>query len=548
MQTSSFFHCSSCKHSCFVYGTSSSFSSLFAEENSSSYASVTCPAFSCQANLYHCRQCSYNTTKKYDIQRHIDLKHTATTANNTSDDVNVNLGVDYNQQVGSGGDGLDWGIDGDQSMDMSDDSMSGRDSMVIDDEGDNELDELPLFEGESGTADTIQADLDDIEQDEFLRDLVSSQIYEEEETSLPTFDYRQFNPHNLLSLDAFGLFGDNIKSKIYYWQNDVHRKLSKGKVLLGGFMSIAWCAIHHNFCFGIDEVVPLQDSTLMFNMLDHALANKGEQQQNFFDIISNVFHRIPTSISSFIDGLDKDKQDQFEKFSKSLSPDQLETYNKLCDVESKPDTIKVPHTKKEANALLLKGEYAMFTRLPSPKVHTEDEGHAYVSVCDVVDHAMADGLPINWLQDSNGNVNSDTINGSQVSKELLEETRSQLSDPDNTAIGTLVLWSDGFCRTFVKQKDNSCWILTMTFLNPDGKTKSPMHTYCIVLGKSSANHTPVFEIVMKELEGLRQERIRYCGITGKFIKTSFSVVVYASDRIDMSILYLLIGQVHTVCT
>ena len=297
-------------------------------------------------------------------------------------------------------------------------------------------------------------------------------------------------------------------------------------------MSIAWCAINGNFCFGIKDVIPPEDSTLMFNMLDHALANKGEQQQNFFDIMSNVYERIPTSISSFIEDLDQDKQDQFDKFAGSLSPEQLETYNELCNFNNKSETIKVPKTKKEANALLLKGTHAMFTRLPSPKVYTEEEGHAYVSMSDVVDHALAEGLSINWLQDSNGNRNSDTINGSLVSTELLEEMRSELADPDHTAIGTILLWSDGFCRTFVKQKDNSVWTLTLTFLNTDGKSKSPMHTYCIVIGKSSSNHTPVFETVMKELEGLRKERIRYCGITGKFIKTAFSVVVYASDRIE----------------
>jgi hypothetical protein len=53
---------------------------------------------------------------------------------------------------------------------------------------------------------------------------------------------------------------------------------------------------------------------------------------------------------------------------------------------------------------------------------------------DVVDHALAEGLSINWLQDSNGNRNSDTVNGSLVSTELLEEMRSQLADPDHTAI------------------------------------------------------------------------------------------------------------------
>ena len=121
----------------------------------------------------------------------------------------------------------------------------------------------------------------------------------------------------------------NTKSKIYYWQNDVHRRLSEGKILLGGIMSITWCAIRGLFCFGIEDVMPLEDSIIMFDMLDHALANRGEQRQNFFDIVSNIFQRIPNTISSFIAGLSKEKQDQIKDFSQSLSKDQLDAYNNI---------------------------------------------------------------------------------------------------------------------------------------------------------------------------------------------------------------------------
>ena len=185
----------------------------------------------------------------------------------------------------------------------------------------------------------------------------------------------------------------------------------------------------------------------MFNMLDHALANRGEQRQNFFDIISNVVQRIPRTISSFVGSLGREQQEQFENFSQTLSPDQLKTYTNLCNIRNRTINISVPSTKKEADALLMKGRFSMFARLPSAKVNTESEGHAYVSVSNVVDHALAEGLKINWLQDSRGNVNSDTINGSPYSKELLAKMRLEVDDPDNTALGTLILWSDGFCRT-----------------------------------------------------------------------------------------------------
>ena len=516
-----------CGHQCDVHNNANSpFSDLYEINDNNLYARVVCP--SCGSNLYHCRQCMYNNSRKDVIKRHIESKHISTndTNNNTtasSEDNDIDFGNNNDNDI-------------DVDMDIMDEGGDDHMNMDIDNNDDNVLDVLPPFELENESSDTIPVDQAEVEQDEFLRNLVATQDDDDDNdtsTSTPTFDYsRQFNPHGLLPIESFDLFGDNVKSKIYYWQNDVHRRLSKGKILLGGIMSIAWSSINRLFCYSIEDVIPLEDSTLMFNMLDHALANRGEQRQNFFDIISNVVQRIPKTISSFIGSLSREQQEKFENFSQTLSSDQLDMYTNLCNISNRNINISVPTTKKEADALLLKGRFSMFARLPSPKVNTESEGHAYVSVSDVVDHALAEGLKINWLQDSEGNVNSDTINGSPYSKELLAKMRSEVDDPDNTALGTIILWSDGFCRTYVKQKDNSVWIMTMTFLNPDGKSKSPMHTYCIVIGKSSSNHTSVFENIMKELDDLRKERTRYCGITGKFIKTSFRVVVYSTDRIE----------------
>ena len=159
-------------------------------------------------------------------------------------DININHFADTDEDAFGGqemrSNNDEWDNDN-QSMDTSDDEPDdyGSNNMDIDNNEDDGLEDLPPFEEESGAPELL-ANLDEVDQDEFLRDLVTLQIDEVEETTLPTshIDYRQFNPHNLLSLDAFGLFGDNIKSKIYYWQNNVHHRLSKGKVLLGGIMSI----------------------------------------------------------------------------------------------------------------------------------------------------------------------------------------------------------------------------------------------------------------------------------------------------------------------
>ena len=516
-----------CRHSCDIINDGvGPFCSLFIKNTSNSYAIVKCPK--CNTSLYHCRLCMYNTPIKCNIKRHSHVKPVFTSAveassNNSDDDV-----VD-----------MDVSDDGSFGVAINDDASDGGGSCCSDDDddimeiSDDELEDLPPDD----TVIIPPPDQDNVDQDGLLCSLVAEELDDANinDSSMLLFDYDRLNPFGLRPIDSFRMFGDNLKSKLFYWQNDVHRKLTNGKNRLGGLMGITWRAINQICSFGSNDIASLPDTKLMFNMLDHALANKGGQQRNFFDILSNVCSRIPTSITTFIASLGKDAKDQFDAFSNSLNSDQKHAFNNLCNISGKSTLEKRLSTRDDgaANAMLLKGQYSMLKGLPAPKVHIEEEsGHAYVLISDVIDHAVADGLGILQLQDQYGKRNCHAINGSPAAEELLQDLRAGVSNPDETAFGALVLWSDGFCRTYVKQKDNSVWILTLTFLNTDKKTKSPMHTYCIAIGKSSEDHTPVLEIIMKQLEDIRQAKTRYCGITGTFIKTSFGVIAYSTDRIE----------------
>ena len=522
MQVPSHFVCRvpSCQHRCAVRndtgGNVGPLSNLHNNNTSRGcYIIVSCPK--CHTYLFHCSQCSYNTPRKNHINRHV-VSHLGSATTNSDNDDTLDSGS--------------FGHANNDAMDINYNNDDADDDNDTDDDDDNEdndelLDELSTHE----IVIVPPVDQVDVDQDEFLRNLVAAG-YDDE----LLFDYDQLNPHGLLSIESFGLFGDNRKSKLYYWQNDVHRKLTNNENLLGGIMGITWRAIHQVCSCGTDDIANLQDTMLMFNMLQHALATKGEQQRNFFRIMSDAYYRMPINLSAFITSLGQDAKDQFDAFSESLNSEQLQTFNNLCRISGKSRLqLRLSSMKDDgaANAMLLQGRYSIMSGLPTPTVHIEESsGHAYVNISDVIDHAVADGLRILQLQDQHGKRNLHTINGSRAAAELLQHLRSRVSNPDNTAFGALLLWSDGFCRTYVKQKDNSVWILTLTFLNTDKKTKSPMHTYCIAIGKSSEDHTPVLEIIMRQLDDLEQARTRYCGITGTFIDTSFGIIAYSTDRIE----------------
>ena len=177
------FRCSNCHHRCDVHNNNNnnrSFSDLFLTNanNVSSFARVLCPAPACQANLYHCRQCTYNSVLKANFQRHVRLRHpVADTVNegppagdsDNDDYVDFNQSSDWNNDhemddfsEGNGNNSMDNG-----SVHSEDDNVD-----VDEEEEDDGLEDIPPFEGEP---DAIIADQEDIEQDEFLRNLLALQ-------------------------------------------------------------------------------------------------------------------------------------------------------------------------------------------------------------------------------------------------------------------------------------------------------------------------------------------------------------------------------------
>ena len=92
------------------------------------------------------------------------------------------------------------------------------------------------------------------------------------------------------------------------------------------------------------------------------------------------------------------------------------------------------------------------------------------------------------------------------------------------------MWSDGFLRTFVKQKNNNVWILTVTFPDPEGSATSKFHTYCLAIGKSSQDHQPVIDHYLKEIETLASGLDLFCPQKGKYVRVQMFLLAYIADR------------------
>lgn len=273
----------------------------------------------------------------------------------------------------------------------------------------------------------------------------------------------------------------------FFWQNYVETMCKGTKY--GGVKGLVWRSVYRPRFFLHDEMSSEDDTRIMFKIVDHLLSCSDNQKETFLDIMDELMAK-----TTFVED----------------------------------PTISIPRSMDDAKATCLEGTHAIFANFPIAKVRVIDN-HAVVSLDEVIDHMMAHGIPIGWIQDSNGIRNKAGINGTPAADELLNRLRSKSKHPDQTAIGHIVFWSDGFLVSFVKQKNNSIWILTATFANPDGKATSPYHTVCLAIGRSRDDHTAVIDFFLKELETIRAGKMRYCALENKFVHTSLDLIAYLAD-------------------
>ena len=158
-----------------------------------------------------------------------------------------------------------------------------------------------------------------------------------------------------------------------------------------------------------------------------------------------------------------------------------------------------------------------------------------ISLNDKINHMMAHGIKIQWLQDVDEKQDKRGANGSKAAKTMLLRLK-QLNKYTHkkTVYCYLKLWSDSFLKSWVSQKGNSIWILTVTLPNFDGNASSAFHTHCLAIGRASEDHTAVIDYYLSEIESMRSGVLRYSSIHGEIINTCFDLLVYAADRPERS--------------
>ena len=216
-----------------------------------------------------------------------------------------------------------------------------------------------------------------------------------------------------------------------------------------------------------------------------------------------------------------------------------ETLFRLLEVEKSSSKCRTrfPTTMTEARSIILEGTHSIMKNFPIPKVF-DIENHACVSLMEVVRLMAGHGAKFNFARDGKtGKRNRDGLNGTRAVDDLIAEVDAAMEEMgideesrNKTIVGWILMWSDGFLRCFVKQKENSVWIITVTVCPPGNKMSSGMYTYVLAMGVSSDDHTAVIDHYLEEIEMLKQGFMCYFGETNTIERVALSMVVWNADR------------------
>ena len=215
-----------------------------------------------------------------------------------------------------------------------------------------------------------------------------------------------------------------------------------------------------------------------------------------------------------------------------------EAWWKYYDVASSfkaKDKSPVPMNTEDLRRYFMVGPNSILSNFPAPRVY-EKAKHACVNLKEVFLIYAGHGARFSFCQ-GDGKENSEGLNGTKAMKDLVDEVNKRMEEADvdkkmrkQTKIGWLIFWSDSFLNSFIKQKDNSVWMLTVTICPPENMKTSGRYTYILAIGKSDADHSEVIDHYLEEADKLMKGFDCYFGATNKIERVALGLLCWSADR------------------
>jgi hypothetical protein len=121
----------------------------------------------------------------------------------------------------------------------------------------------------------------------------------------------------------------------------------------------------------------------------------------------------------------------------------------------------------------------------------------------------------------------------RVCGELMNTLRANGREHDKIRcmqLGWIAIWSNSFLNSFIKQKDNSVWLLTSIVCPPYGQTYSDKYMFVLAMGKSSLDHAEVINYYLSEIEGINEGFKYYSADVNDYRECALGLLAYIADR------------------
>ena len=241
-------------------------------------------------------------------------------------------------------------------------------------------------------------------------------------------------------------------------------------------------------------------------------------------------------------GIKGDLKDVFLQFQSKMH-DMVNTGQTTCSTKT-----KFPRTGKDARRFFTDGSHSILKNFPVQEVF-EVNNHACVRLKETILLAAGHrgGFDFAWDGRLGIEGSSDGLNRTRAVQDLIKDIEVEMreamrkKEPNRpqedielaikaTSKGYIYFWSDSFLRCFVKQKDNSVWILTVTISPPWADINKGTYTHVLAMGKSSEDHTPVIDYYMREARELQRGFRCYFGNSNDIRYVAFGLLLHSADR------------------
>ena len=318
-------------------------------------------------------------------------------------------------------------------------------------------------------------------------------------------------PYSLRSFDFLDFRTEEEKSKgrerhtpsqvqMFFYQMYVGMTRSNGKDRSGGFAGLVYRANVRDRN-SMHQVSDAKEAHQMFLLLYLLLELSGPNQKRLIEYQNGIF--------------------------------------RLYRVHEGEQTVRTyfPTTMTEVRRMILEGAHSILRNFPCPRTYSIGN-HACVSLKEVIRLAAGFGANFQFCYDSKSKKhNKDGLNGTPAASNLVHDVVNGMKEKGiaesvivETSIGWLYLWSDSFLRCFIKQKDNSVWILTVTLCPPEREKSTGSHTYVLAMGKSSEDHTPVIEHYLEQVQEVALGFECYLSRLNEVRRVAFGMLNYNADR------------------